>query len=155
MNHSTEHQSSYRLWTWLVAILLALILLWMLLTGRGPSSICCDTPIETATSAESAIAVETTPAEPVTANEAFSFTATSNGFVSKGDNTNVAWLSRADGLNAILSGEDLRLHGDNKNVLLSGIVDSEAIKQQKGVDAQAFFGPDIMVNNQLVIKASK
>ena len=29
---SVQHHSTYTLWTWVVAILLALILLWMLLT---------------------------------------------------------------------------------------------------------------------------
>ncbi len=159
MNHSFEHQSSYRLWTWLVAILLALILLWMLLTGRGQSNACCDITTEAAIAVETmpveTMPIEAMPAKPVTVNEAFSFVATSNNFTSKGDGANVAWLSQAQALNAILSGEDLRMQGDDKNVLLSGIVDSDAIKQQKGAHAQAFFGPDIIVNNQLVIKASR
>lgn len=147
-----NNQSSYNRWSWIVTLILALILLWMLLTGRGPSNACCGMPAETV-----APVAEIMPVEPDTtqdtSTEVFSFTANNNDFTSIGDGANVAWLSKSDGLKALLSGEDLRAQGDDKNVTLSGIVDSLAMKQQKGEEAQAFFGPDITVDNQLVVKA--
>lgn len=151
MNHSTmHHQPTYNFWTWVVAILLALILLWMLLTGRGPSSACCGTQAEVASQTAAPAPI---PAEPV-ANEAFSFNATSSSFNSTGDGSNVAWLAQATSLNAILSGADLSLKGDDEAVVLSGTVATEAIKQQKGADLQAFFGPNVVIDNQLLVQAA-
>lgn len=147
-NQYTHHQPSYNLWTWIVALLLALVLLWMLLTGRGPSSACCGLATGTAVPA-----TETIPAPSVSINS-FSFSASGNDFSSSGVGTNIAWLAQADALKAMLS-NDLYAQGDDKNVVLSGTVDSDAIKQQKGVDAQAFFGPDVIVDNQLTIKATE
>ena len=40
-----ENQSSYALWTWLIALLLAILLLWMLFSGRGPTGACCGVPV--------------------------------------------------------------------------------------------------------------
>lgn len=152
-NQSAQHQASYKRWTWIIALILALILLWMLLTGRGPSSACCEplvsTPVNEATIAPS---TEITPSAP--ASDEFSFTATQSDVTSTGDASNAVWLAQADKLKAILSGEDLRAQGDDKKVLLSGIVDSEEIKKQKGADAQAFFGPAVTIDNQFVVKAS-
>jgi hypothetical protein len=42
-------QSSYSLWSWIVALILAIILLWMLLTGHGPNTSCCSASTEPAT----------------------------------------------------------------------------------------------------------
>ena len=42
-----------------------------------------------------------------------------------------------------------------KDVVLRGTVDTEAIRQQKGVDAQAFFGSDVTVDNQIMVKAAE
>lgn len=148
-NQSTHHQPSYNLWTWIVALLLALILLWMLLTGRGPSGACCGLATGTAV-----LATETIPATPAAINNSFSFSASGNDFSSSGVGTNISWLAQADALKAMLS-NDLYAQGDDKNVVLSGTVNNDTIKQQKGADAQAFFGPDVIVDNQLTIKATE
>ncbi|WP_020167900.1 MULTISPECIES: OmpA family protein [Methylotenera] len=148
-NNSAKNQASYNRWTWIVALILALILLWMLLTGRGPTSACCG--VSTDTSAETTIPpVETS--QTTTATSGFSFTATQSEVTSTGDISNITWLADSDKLKMLLSGEDLRAQGDDKKVLLSGIVDSEAIKQQKGTDAQAFFGSAVTIVNQFVVK---
>ncbi len=145
MHHSSgHHQPSYNFWTWVVAIILALILLWMLLTGRGPSNACCGNAAETAPVA--------TSAEPM-ANQAFSFSATGESFNSTGDGSNVAWLSQAAALGGILGAEGLSLQGDDKTVVMTGTVASEAIKQQKAADLQAFLGPNVVIDNQLVVQA--
>lgn len=34
--------SRYHQWTWIVAIILGLLLIWLLLTGHGPSASCCN-----------------------------------------------------------------------------------------------------------------
>lgn len=52
-------------------------------------------------------------------------------------------------------GDALQIQGDDKSVALRGTVDSDAIRQQKGTDMQAFFGPAVAVNNQLLVKASE
>ena len=143
-----NHQSSYKRWSWIVALILALILLWMLLTGRGPSSACCSAPVDaTATPVQ-----EMMPA----ATEVFGFTASADNFSSNGDGANVSWLSQADGLKALLAGGDaLQIQGDANSVVLRGTVDSEEIKQQKGNDVQAFFGANVTVDNQLLVKAAE
>jgi outer membrane protein OmpA-like peptidoglycan-associated protein len=138
-----NNQSSYSRWSWIVALILALILLWMLMTGRGPSSACCATP---------APAEATVPATPVV--EAFHFSATGNDVTSTGDTASIAWLAQTDVLKNLL-GSDLKAEGDGKNVVLTGTVDTDAIKQQKGVDAQAFFGASTTVNNQILVKAAE
>jgi outer membrane protein OmpA-like peptidoglycan-associated protein len=139
-----NNQSSYSRWSWIVALILALILLWMLLTGRGPSSDCCATPIAVA------------PVEelmPVVATDACSFSASKNDFTSNEACASLAWLSKSDELKSYLAG-DLRADGDDKSVVLTGNVGSEDIKTQKGQEAQTFFGPDVLVDNQITVKVA-
>ncbi len=147
-----NNQSSYNRWSWIVALILALVLLWMLLIGRGPSNACCTAPVEVAAPAEEVMPA----AEPATVSEAFGFSATANDFSSNGDSANVSWFSKSDELKALLTGGDaLQAQGDDKSVVLRGTVDSETIKEQKGADAQAFFGPAVTVDNQILVKAAE
>ena len=144
-----NHQSSYKRWSWIVALVLTLILLWMLLTGRGPSSACCSANVDAAASVE-----EIMPATAPVPIKAFGFTATANDFTSNGDGINISWFSRANSLKTLLAGGDaLQIQGDDNSVVLRGTVDSDAIRQQKGLDVQAFFGPDVALDNQLLVKA--
>jgi cytochrome c oxidase subunit 2 len=149
-NNQSMHHPNHCRCSWIVALLLALILLWMLLTGHGPSSACCsNAPVEVAAPVEEA----TSAAEP-TVTEAFNFKATANDFTSSGDSTKLSWFSQSAALKTLLAGGDaLQAQGDDKNVVLTGTVDSDTIKQQKGADAQAFFGSAVSVDNQLLIKA--
>jgi outer membrane protein OmpA-like peptidoglycan-associated protein len=143
-----NHQSSYKRWSWIVALILALILLWMLLTGRGSTSECCSTPVEAASPIEEIM--------PAATPEAFGFTASADDFSSNGDGSNVSWFNQADGLKALLAGGDaLQIQGDDKAVVLRGTVDTDAIRQQKGTDLQAFFGSAVTVDNQLLVKAAE
>ena len=146
----SNHNSSYNFWTWLVAILLALILLWALLTGRA-SSTCCAMP------AALAPVEEAMPAAPVAAvTEAFNFSASCNDFTSTGDATGYAWASSPDALKSVLcGGEGLAANGDGKNVVLTGVVDSDATKQKIGADSQTFFGADVTIDNQITVKAAE
>lgn len=148
-NNQSNHSSSYARWSWIVALILALILLWMLMTGRGPSNACCAAPV-------AAPAAEVMPAAPIAAAESFGFTASCSDFSNTGDAANVAWVSNSAALKTMLcDGETLQAAGDDKSIVLTGTVATDAIKQQKGVDAQAFFGAAVAVDNQLLVKAAE
>ncbi len=140
-----NNQSSYPFWTWVIAIALALILLWMFLTGKGPSETCC---VEAGTPIAAAPA-ESTP----TVTEAFSFTATESEFLSSGDASNVNWSGGSlEALKAILVG-GITAEGDARMITLTGTVESEEFKQQTGLDAQTYFGPDATIDNQITVMA--
>ena len=141
-----NQNSSYNFWTWLVAILLALILLWALLTGRGTGT-CCTAPA-------AAPIEEVMPVAPAAVAEACHFTATNSEYTANEACTNLAWAANSDALKSTLMG-DMRAEGDDKSVVLTGTVDSEEIKAQKGKDAEAFFGASVTVDNQLVVKAAE
>ena len=142
-----NNQSSYNRWSWIVALILALILLWMLLTGRGPSSACCAAPAVVAPIEEAMPA-----AQAVT--ETCKFSASNSAFSSNEACGNLAWLNKSDELKSYLAG-DLRVDGDDKSVVLTGTVDSEDIKTQKGQQTQTFFGADVTVDNQITVKAAE
>jgi outer membrane protein OmpA-like peptidoglycan-associated protein len=140
----SNHNSSYNFWTWFVAILLALILLWALLTGRGTGT-CCSVPV-------AAPIEEAMPAAPAVVTETCAFSATASEFTANDACANLAWVSKSDELKSYLVG-DLRAEGNDKSVVLTGTVDTEDIKTQKGQETQTFFGPDVVVDNQITVKA--
>jgi outer membrane protein OmpA-like peptidoglycan-associated protein len=141
-------QSSYSRWSWIVALILAIILLWMLLTGHGPNTSCC-APASESTAAE---VVPATDSSVITAK--FGFTASAADFTSDGDSANVSWFSNADALKALLvGGDDIQAQGDDKEVVLRGTVSTEETKQKIGNDAQAFFGTAVTVDNQILVKS--
>jgi outer membrane protein OmpA-like peptidoglycan-associated protein len=49
-------RENYHAWTWGIAALIALALLWLWITGRGPSSNCCGAPVAVAATASPAVA---------------------------------------------------------------------------------------------------
>ncbi len=139
-----DNQSSYALWTWLTALLLAIILLWMLFTGHGLSSACCGVPAAAA------------PAAPIVAAESFGFNANCKEFSNTGDAKAYAWVANADALKTLLcGGEGLTAAGDGKNVVLTGVVDPEATKTKMGEDAKVYFGDGVTIDNQLTVKAAE
>lgn len=140
----SNHNSSYNFWTWLVAIILALILAWAFLTGRATSS-CCTAPVV-------APVEEAMPAAAV--SEACAFSATASEFIANDACAKTAWFSKSYELKSYLTG-DLRAEGDDKSVVLTGLVDTEEIKSQKGQEAQTFFGPDVAIDNQITVKAAE
>ncbi len=145
-----ENQSSYNLWSWLIALLLAILLLWLLMSGRGPSSACCGVPV-------AAAPAEVAPAAPIVAAVTpFGFNANCKEFSNTGDASAYTWVANADALKTMLcGGEGLNAAGDGKNVVLTGVVDSEATKAKMGEDAQAYFGSGVTVDNQLTVKAAE
>ncbi len=154
-----NNQSSYSRWSWIVALILALLLLWAMLTGRGPGSSCCSSA--TAPVAAEAIvpaAAPTPDSAPI--GEAFGFSASCNAFTNTGDAGAYAWVAKSDALKSILCTSDslktsdgLKAEGDSNHVTLTGMVADDATKTKVGDDAQAYFGPDYTVDNQITIKA--
>ena len=144
-----DNQSSYNRWTWVIAIILALILLWMLFTGRGPSNTCCDASTTAVAPVE-----EVAPTAPSAVTEACAFSASNTEFTSNEACASLAWLAKSDELKSYLAG-DLSVTGDDKSVVLTGAVDTENAKVQKGQELQAFFGPDIAVDNQITVKTAE
>ena len=143
------NQSSYALWTWLIAVLLAIVLLWTLFSGRGPTIVCCGAPV-------AAPPVEAMPAAPIAPAANFGFNANCNEFSNTGDATAYTWAANADALKTMLcGGEGLTAAGDGKNVVLTGAVDSEATKTKMGDDAKAYFGDGVTIDNQLTVKAAE
>lgn len=144
-----ENQSSYALWTWLIALLLALLLLWMLFSGRGSTGACCGPSV-------AAAPAEVMPATPIAAPESFGFNANCKEFSNTGDAAAYAWVANADALKSMLcGGEGLTAAGDGKNVVLTGVVDSEATKNKMGDDAKAYFGDGVTIDNQITVKAAE
>lgn len=142
--------TSYTFWTWLLAILLAIYLFWHWQHGHGPTHAaeCC-----TGTAASAATA-STSAAEP---DVTFNFTASNaHGYNATGDTSNVAWAAKSADLSTwFKGGADWVITGNGSNVTLTGNVDSEDIKQAKGVEAQAFFGSSVTVDNQLMVKVAE
>ena len=144
-----ENQSSYALWTWLIALLLAILLLWMLFSGRVPTGACCGAPV-------AAVPAEAMPAASIAADENFGFNANCKEFSNAGNATAYAWVANADALKTMLcGGEGLTAAGDGKNVVLTGVVDSEATKTKMGEDANAYFGDGATIDNQITVKAAE
>lgn len=140
-----NNQSCYARWTWIIAILLALVLVGLMLTGKGTNSDCCH-------HAEPSLATdaETTPAIEPAVTEAFSFSANETEFTSNGIATNVGWVNDIEALKALLSG-GIIAEGDDTSITLTGVVSSEEAKQQREVNAQVFFGPDTRIDNQITV----
>jgi outer membrane protein OmpA-like peptidoglycan-associated protein len=144
MTNSTHHVpksnccTSHTLWTWLLAILLAINLYWHCQHDHGPAQACC------AATSSNAPAVENT----------FNFTASNaHGYNATGDAKNVAWAAKSDELSTwFKGGADWVIAGNATKVTLTGNVDSQDIKKTKGTEAQAFFGTNVIIDNQLTVK---
>lgn len=143
-------QSNYSRWSWIVALIIGLILLLMLLAGKGPGNTCCQT------STEAPLAMEAAPTEdaPTVVTEAFTFSASAEEFLSNGNISSIDWLNDLDALKAMLV-NDFRIEGDADSVTLTGSASSEGIKQQKGAEAEAFFGPNVIVDNQITVTSAE
>ncbi len=139
-NHMGDdnRSSSYSFWTWLIAIIVAIYLFWAWQHDRGPNyaaSCCAGAPVEAAAAVP------------------FSFTAGSiEDYAASGDASGVSWASQSIALKDWLNGgTDWRVEGDASSVTLTGTVDSQAAKEARGSEAQAFFGEGTTVNNLLTV----
>lgn len=144
INHDnySDGSSSYNFWTWLIAIIAAIYLLWAWQHDRTPfaGASCCTTSevVDSGT-------VTTAP---------FSFSASSSeAFSANGDTSGISWINDSVALKDWLNGgADWKVIGDANHVTLTGTVDSEATKAAKGAEAQAFFGENVTIDNQLVVE---
>ncbi len=144
-------QASINRWTWIVALVLVLLLLWMLFNNHGPSATCCGQPAEIVAANE-----QTVPTAQVSVAEAFTFIANRDGIHTSGDSAHVAWLANAENLRSILSEEGgLNVEGNDKAAIMTGLADSDADKQKKGEKVQAFFGQSVSIENQIVVKTQE
>lgn len=146
IDHDNHSRDSYSFWTWLIAIIAAIYLFWAWQHDRGPSfaGACCAGNSDVVAAAAPAVA---TP---------FAFSAGSTeAFESSGDATNIAWMKDSVALKDWLNGgSDWKVTGDSQHVTLTGTVDSQATKDAKGAEAQAFFGEYVTIDNQLTIAES-
>ena len=144
--------SKYNLVTWLVAIILAIYLLWQWQNNRGMGA-CCAVPVATT------LAPMPEALAPAPMAEAFKCMATADQFTSSGDASAVTWLNKSAELSSWLKtgGANWQATCNDASVTLSGTVDSEAAKTKAGADAQAFFGNKATVDNKLKVaeKASQ
>lgn len=143
MRRPAGDPESYSFWTWLIAVCLAIYLIWMWQHGRGPQAVaaCCHGDSAT-----------------VAATEPFQFSASAiEGYNASGDASAVAWSAKSQALLDWLKsgGHDWKVSGDTKTVTLTGTVDSEETKKIKGEEAQAFFGSDVTIDNQLLVKTAE
>jgi outer membrane protein OmpA-like peptidoglycan-associated protein len=141
-NHSKDSYS-YSFWTWLIAIIAAIYLFWAWQHDRGPSfaGACCAGNTDVVAAAAPAATIP------------FAFSAGSTeAFESTGDATDISWMKDSVALKDWLNGgSDWKVTGDSQHVTLTGTVDSQATKDAKGAEAQAFFGENVTIDNQLTI----
>jgi OmpA-OmpF porin, OOP family len=146
----------YSRWTWIIAILALIVLIWMWMTGRGPSASCCN-----------AAPVAMAPAAPVAAPPAaptpVAHKATWDGSkltlqgVVPDEATRKAIVEAAAakyGAGNVI--DKLTMDAAAKGpitVTLLGVVASDAVKAARGDEAKAYY-PTATVDNQLSIAAA-
>lgn len=138
-------------WTWLAVLPLLLVLLLMWLAGYGPGRddfggrTAATPPLQAAASAPGA-------GHPVP----FHFTATHDGVFAEGEPGHLpAWWAQRERLATLLAqGNELQLAGSASHVTLVGEVASAAQREAIGKDLQTLLGPDITLDNQLVVASA-
>jgi OmpA-OmpF porin, OOP family len=153
----------YTRWTWILALLALIALLWMWMSGRGPNSgNCCGTPAAAvvaapAAGATTAAAVSAVAAAPALAQAVKASwngkTFTLEGVV--GDaatkkamlDAAIAKYGAANVVDKITV--DAAAKGD-VTITLTGEVASDAVKSARGAEVQAFY-PSAKIDNQLSV----
>jgi len=164
----------YTRWTWILALLALLALIWMWMNGKGPSDACCAAPnasnaASTAASTAATSAAAVTAAATSTAAPAAMATDLEHKAVWDGNKltlegvvadevTKKAILDAAKakyGANNVIDKltVDAAAKGRGIKVTLTGDVDSEAVKAAKGAEAQALYA-NARIDNQLKVAAA-
>ncbi len=148
----------YSRWTWIIALLALLALLWMWVSGRGPNSgNCCNTPAAAVVAAPAAVttAVANVPAiaqalkvswdgGKITLEGVVGLEATKKAMLDAA----IAKYGASNVIDKITV--DVAAKGDVK-ITLTGEVESDATKATRGTEAQAFY-PGATIDNQLTVK---
>jgi outer membrane protein OmpA-like peptidoglycan-associated protein len=157
----------YAYWTKFIAVLLAVLLLLLWLFGAGPTSQpCCGAapaiaplavaPAPTAsapTASAPVVTVASTPASPASV-PAFHFTANAQGLTAAGATAAIGWWGQRSKLSDLLAqNQHVEISGDAAHVTLTGMVASAEQKEQVGQSLQALIGPQVALDNQLVVEA--
>jgi outer membrane protein OmpA-like peptidoglycan-associated protein len=149
----------YSRWTWIIAILALLALLWLWMSGRGPNSAgCCGAPAaEVIAPAAATAAVAAAPAMAQSVKAMWDGSKITLEGVVGSEATKKAMLDAAIakyGADNVIDKltVDATAKGDVK-ITLSGEVDSDAVKASRGAEAQAFY-PGATIDNQLSVKVA-
>jgi OmpA-OmpF porin, OOP family len=146
----------YSRWTWIIALLALLALLWMWMSGRGPNAAgCCGVPVAAVVAAPAVAAAVTTPAIVQTVKASWDGGKLTLEGVVGSEATKKAMLDAAIakyGAGNVIDKLTVNAtaKGDVK-ITLPGEVDSEAVKTTRGTEAQAFY-PGATIDNQLTVK---
>ena len=147
----------YARWTWSVALLLALLLLWMWFTGRNNASSCCD-----------AVPVAATPAAPVVAPPAPITEPATLVTLWEGEKVTLEGIVGSDAAKKALVDAAIAKYGAANvtdkltvnakatgalTVTLLGNVVSDAVKVERGDAAKAIYA-GASIDNQLTVTAA-
>lgn len=149
----------YSRWTWIIAILALLALLWMWMTGRGPSAACCGAPSVATTIPAAAPAPVATVVAPVLA--ALEHKAIWEGGKLTVEGVVADEATKKSMLDAAVAKYgaanvvdkltvDASAKGRPLKLALIGDVANDAIKAQRGAEAQAMYA-NATIENQLVV----
>lgn len=149
----------YSRWTWIIALLALIALLWMWMSGKGPNSgNCCGAPVAAVVAPAAATAATVAAVAAPAMAQAVKATWDGSKITLEGvvgsEATKKAMLDAAIakyGAGNVI--DKLTVNADAKGdvaITLAGEVASEAVKSTRGVEAQAFY-PGAKVDNQLVV----
>ena len=149
----------YSRWTWVIALLALIALLWLWKSGHGPNAVgCCGAPSAAVVAPAAATAAAVAAPAVMQAVKASweGSKITLEGVVGS-EATKKAMLDAAVakyGAGNVIDKltVDAAAKGDVK-ITLSGEVDSEAVKAARGSEAQAFY-PSATIDNQFTVKAA-
>jgi OOP family OmpA-OmpF porin len=146
----------YTRWTWIIAILALIALVWLWMSGRGPNAAgCCTAPNAAVVAAPAAAAVAAVPVVmqavkatweggKITLEGVVGSEATKKAMLDAA----IAKYGAANVIDKITI--DAAVKGD-VTITLAGEVDSEAVKSALGAELQAFY-PSAKIDNQLTVK---
>jgi OmpA-OmpF porin, OOP family len=147
----------YSRWTWIIALLALIALLWLWISGRGPGSgaSCCGAPVAAVVAAPAAVAaVAAAPAMMQAVKAMWDGSKITLEGVVGSDATKKAMLDAAIakyGAGNVIDKltVDAAAKGDVK-ITLVGEAASDAVKSARGTEVQAFY-PGASIDNQLTV----
>jgi outer membrane protein OmpA-like peptidoglycan-associated protein len=145
----------YSRWTWIIALLALIALVWMWMSGRGPNSgDCCGAPVAAVVAAPAVAAVVAAPAMAQNVKAIWDGSKITLDGVVGSEATKKAMLDAAIAKYGAANVIDkltvnAAAKGDLK-ITLTGEVASDAVKATRGTEAQAFY-PGARIDNQLTV----